>query len=80
MENTFMTLHAPHFVLDPCEFFPLWLYTQILGLDRLHETFRFISVSRSRIVGRTPWMDDQLIAMPMLTDRVNVMMMEKLVE
>jgi hypothetical protein len=28
----------------------LWLYSPILGLGRLHETFRFISVTRSRTV------------------------------
>jgi hypothetical protein len=32
----------------------LWLYSPILGLGRLHETFNFISVTRSRTVGRTP--------------------------
>jgi hypothetical protein len=35
------------------------------GLGRLHETFRFTSVTRSRTVGRTPWTDDQLIARPL---------------
>jgi hypothetical protein len=34
--------------------FSLWLYSPILGLGRLHETFRFITVTRSRTVGRTP--------------------------
>jgi hypothetical protein len=29
--------------------------------------FRFISVTRSRTVGRTPWTGDQLVAMPLLT-------------
>jgi hypothetical protein len=48
-------------------FFPLWLYSPIFGLGRLHETFRFISVSRSRTVGRTPRMGDQLVARPVLT-------------
>jgi hypothetical protein len=38
-----------------------------LGLDRLHKTFRFISVTRCRTVGRTPWTGDQLVAMPLLT-------------
>jgi hypothetical protein len=47
--------------------FPLWLYSPILGLGRLHETFRFISVTRSRTVGRTPWTGDQLVARPLLT-------------
>jgi hypothetical protein len=46
-------------------FFPLWLYSPILGLGRLHETFRFTSVTRSRTVNRTPWTDDQLVARPL---------------
>jgi hypothetical protein len=45
----------------------LWLYSPILGLGRLHEAFRFISVSRSRTVGRIPWTGDQLVARPLLT-------------
>jgi hypothetical protein len=45
----------------------LWLYSPILGLGRLHETFRFISVTRSSTVGRTPWKGDQLVARPLLT-------------
>jgi hypothetical protein len=48
-------------------FFFLWPYSPILGLGRLHETFHFISVSRSRTVGRTPWTGDQLVASPLLT-------------
>jgi hypothetical protein len=48
-------------------FFPLWLYSPILGLGCLHKTFRFISISRSRTVGRTPWTGDQLVARPLLT-------------
>jgi hypothetical protein len=46
--------------------FFLWLYSPILGLGRLHETFRFISVTRSRTVSRTPWTGDQLVARPLL--------------
>jgi hypothetical protein len=46
---------------------PLWLYSPILGLGRLHETFRFISVTRCRRVGRIPWTGDQLVARPLLT-------------
>jgi hypothetical protein len=38
-----------------------------LGLGHLHKTFRFISVTRSRTVGRTPWTGDQLVARPLLT-------------
>jgi hypothetical protein len=45
----------------------LWLYSPILGLGRLHEIFHFISVTRSRTVGRTPWTGDQLVARPLLT-------------
>jgi hypothetical protein len=48
-------------------FFFLWLYSPILGLGRLHETFRFISVTRSGTVSRTPWMGDQLVARPLIT-------------
>jgi hypothetical protein len=47
-------------------FFP-WLYSPILGLGRLLETFRFISVTRSRTVSRTPWTGDKLVARPLLT-------------
>jgi hypothetical protein len=47
-------------------FFSLWFYSPILSLGRLHETFRFISVTRSRTVSRTPWMGDRLIARPLL--------------
>jgi hypothetical protein len=36
-----------------------------LGLGRLHETFRFISVTGA--VRRTPWTGDQLVARPLLT-------------
>jgi hypothetical protein len=42
-------------------------YHPILGLGSLHETFRFISVTRSRTVGRTPWTGDQLVARTLLT-------------
>jgi hypothetical protein len=48
-------------------FFPLWLYRPIWGLRRLHKTFRFISVTRSRTAGRTPWTGDQLVARTLLT-------------
>jgi hypothetical protein len=50
-----------------CNVFFLLLYSPILGLGRLHETFRFISVTRSRTVGRTPWTGDRLVARPLLT-------------
>jgi hypothetical protein len=46
--------HADYFVVLLL-FFPLWLYSPILGLGLLHETFRFISVTRSRTDSRTPW-------------------------
>jgi hypothetical protein len=45
-------------------FFPLALQPNS-GLGRLHKTFRFTSVTRSRTVGRTPWTDDQLVARPL---------------
>jgi hypothetical protein len=48
-------------------FFFLWLYSPTLGLGRLHETFRFISVTRSRTVSRSPCTDDQLVARPLIT-------------
>jgi hypothetical protein len=32
-----------------------------LDLGGLHETFRFISVTISKTVGRTPWTGDQLV-------------------
>jgi hypothetical protein len=47
------------------QIFSLWLYNPIQALGRLHETFRFTSVTRSRTVGRTPWTDDQLVARPL---------------
>jgi hypothetical protein len=48
-------------------FFFLWLYSPSLFLGCLHETFRFISVTRPRTVSRTPWTGDQLVARPLLT-------------
>jgi hypothetical protein len=47
--------------------FFVWLYSPILGLGRLHETFRFISVTRSRTVSSTPSTGDQLVARLLLT-------------
>jgi hypothetical protein len=47
--------------------FFLWLYSPILGLGRLRETFRFISVTRSRTVSSTPWTGDQHVAKPLVT-------------
>jgi hypothetical protein len=44
----------------------LWLYSSNFGLGRLHETFRFISVTRSRTVSSTPW-TDQLVTRALLT-------------
>jgi hypothetical protein len=38
-----------------------------LGLSHLHETFRYISVTRSRTVGSTPWTGNKLVARPLLT-------------
>jgi hypothetical protein len=45
----------------------LLLYNPILGLGRLHETFRFMSVTRPRTVSMTPWTGDQLVARHLLT-------------
>jgi hypothetical protein len=53
----YVMIHVSHKYFS----FP-WLYSPIFGLSRLHETFRFISVTRSRIVSRTPWTGDQLVA------------------
>jgi hypothetical protein len=39
------------------------------GLGRLHETFRFTSVTRSRTVGRAPWTGDQLVARALLVHK-----------
>jgi hypothetical protein len=39
------------------------------GLGRLHETFRFTSVTRSRSVGRTPWTGDQVVEMPLPVEK-----------
>jgi hypothetical protein len=47
--------------------FFLGLCSPLLGLGRLHETLRFISVTRSRTVGRTHWTGDQLVARTLLT-------------
>jgi hypothetical protein len=45
-------------------FFPLALQPNSV-LGRLHETFRFTSVTTSRTVGRTPWTGDQLVVRPL---------------
>jgi hypothetical protein len=47
--------------------FSLCLCSPILGLGRLNETFRLISVARSSTVGRTPLTSDELVARPLLT-------------
>jgi hypothetical protein len=44
-------------------FISLWFYSPILSLGRLHETYRCISVTRSRTVGSTPWTGDQFVTM-----------------
>jgi hypothetical protein len=60
-----------HFWVDPRptvrleRFFLLWFYIPNSGLGRLHECFRFTSLTRSRTVGRTPWTGDQLVARPL---------------
>jgi hypothetical protein len=45
-------------------YFPLALKPNS-GLGRLHETFGFTSVTRSRTLGGTPWTGDQLVARPL---------------
>jgi hypothetical protein len=47
--------------MQDLKFSQWWLYSPILGLGRLHETFRFTSVTRSRTVSSTSWMGDQLV-------------------
>jgi hypothetical protein len=42
-----------YFISHGYSFFFLWLYSPILGLGRLHETFRTISVTRS--AGHLGW-------------------------
>jgi hypothetical protein len=49
---------------DNIDYFPLALQPNS-GLGRLHETFHFTSLTRSRTVGRTPWTGDQLVAIPL---------------
>jgi hypothetical protein len=46
---------------------PFGSTAQSWALGRLHEDFRFVSVTRFRTVGRTPWTGDQLVARPLLT-------------
>jgi hypothetical protein len=46
---------------DPFVFFFSLALQPNSGLGRLHETFRFTSVTRSR----TPWTGDQLVARPL---------------
>jgi hypothetical protein len=55
----YLSLHVLHFFL--------LLYSPILGLGRFNDTFRFISVTGSRAVSRTPWAGDQLVARNLLT-------------
>jgi hypothetical protein len=52
-------------VPDP-HFFPVALQPNF-GPWPPHETFRFISVTRSRRASRTPWTGDQLVARPLLS-------------
>jgi hypothetical protein len=58
-------VEVPNWRFKVYTFFSLWLYNPILALGRLHKTFHFISVTRSRTVGRTPWTGDQLITRPL---------------
>jgi hypothetical protein len=48
-------------------FFPPLALQPILGLGRIHETSRFISVTKFRTVGMISWTGDQLVARPLLT-------------
>jgi hypothetical protein len=50
-------------------FFPHLALQPNSDLGRLHETFRFTSVTRSRTVGRTPWTGNQLVARPLLVHK-----------
>jgi hypothetical protein len=43
------------------------LYSPIFGIGRFNDTFRFISVTGSRTVSRSPWTGDQLVSRPLLT-------------
>jgi hypothetical protein len=52
---------------DMLVIFSLWLYCPILGHGHLHETFRFILVTRSRTVSSTPFTGDQLVTRTLLT-------------
>jgi hypothetical protein len=64
MENNarFLNTYTKYFVV----FFSFPLPVQPnSGLGRLHETFRFTSVTRSRTDGGTPWTGDQLRARPL---------------
>jgi hypothetical protein len=56
-------------LLGKLRFFFLWLYSTILGLGRLHETYSFISVTSSMTASRTPWTGDQLVAPGNCEDR-----------
>jgi hypothetical protein len=49
-------------VCSPHNFFSPLALQPNSGLGRLHETFRFTSVTGSRTVGRTPWTGYQLVA------------------
>jgi hypothetical protein len=53
-------------VPDPL-FFIVALQPNFWALAASMKLFRFISVTRSRTVGRTPWTGDQLVARPLLT-------------
>jgi hypothetical protein len=64
-KQIFCTLKCVNIFRLLCTYFFPWLYSPILGHGRLHETFRFISVTRSRTASRTPWTGDQLVARPL---------------
>jgi hypothetical protein len=59
-----LVLYRSEIRISPSDiFFPLVLQPNS-GLGRLHEIFRFTSVTRSRRVGWTPWTGDQLVERP----------------
>jgi hypothetical protein len=59
-----ITSYLVHYASLPLLPFPLALQPSF-GLGRLHETFSFTLVTRSRTVGRAPWMGDRLVARPL---------------
>jgi hypothetical protein len=58
---TILLLYYTYYIFPPVALQPNF------GLGRLHETFLFISVTRSRPVSTTLWTGDQLVARTLLT-------------